>query len=119
MLPEPIRITAGEAGILQSFPADYPWQGNKGGLLRESQTVLDQAEDDLLAALESQPSEVDDPTLDLAHRVDAAVTARDGRAMVIRWLLDPHAYLTGGATRYLTAAPGPADLLAAVRPRGG
>lgn len=61
------------------------------GLLRESQTVLDQAEDDLLAALESQPSEVDDPTLDLAHRVDAAVTARDGRAMVIRWLLDPHA----------------------------
>ncbi|CQR61878.1 Modification methylase SinI [Streptomyces leeuwenhoekii] len=29
-LPEPIRITAGEAGILQSFPADYPWQGNKG-----------------------------------------------------------------------------------------
>ncbi|MCZ0990331.1 DNA cytosine methyltransferase [Streptomyces diastatochromogenes] len=27
---EPIRITAREAGILQSFPADYPWQGNKG-----------------------------------------------------------------------------------------
>ncbi|GAA3496697.1 DNA cytosine methyltransferase [Streptomyces prasinosporus] len=29
-VPEPIRITAREAGILQSFPADYPWQGNKG-----------------------------------------------------------------------------------------
>ncbi|MFC9545834.1 DNA cytosine methyltransferase [Streptomyces sp. NPDC056956] len=28
--PEPIRITAQEAGILQTFPADYPWQGNKG-----------------------------------------------------------------------------------------
>ncbi|WP_107121854.1 DNA cytosine methyltransferase [Streptomyces yokosukanensis] len=28
-VPEPIRITAREAGILQSFPADYPWQGNK------------------------------------------------------------------------------------------
>jgi DNA (cytosine-5)-methyltransferase 1 len=28
--PEPIRITAREAGILQTFPADYPWQGNKG-----------------------------------------------------------------------------------------
>ncbi|MGW2597163.1 DNA cytosine methyltransferase [Streptomyces klenkii] len=28
--PEPIRITAAEAGLLQTFPADYPWQGNKG-----------------------------------------------------------------------------------------
>ncbi|MGY4968323.1 DNA cytosine methyltransferase [Streptomyces nigrescens] len=28
--PEPIRITAQEAGILQSFPPDYPWQGSKG-----------------------------------------------------------------------------------------
>ncbi|MET9761745.1 DNA cytosine methyltransferase [Streptomyces sp. NPDC006372] len=28
--PEPIRITAREAGILQTFPAHYPWQGNKG-----------------------------------------------------------------------------------------
>ncbi|OII62184.1 DNA methylase [Streptomyces sp. CC53] len=28
--PAPIRITAAEASILQSFPADYPWQGNKG-----------------------------------------------------------------------------------------
>ncbi len=29
-VPEPIRITAREAGLLQTFPADYPWQGNKG-----------------------------------------------------------------------------------------
>ncbi|MGW6742864.1 DNA cytosine methyltransferase [Streptomyces sp. NPDC055025] len=28
--PESIRITAREAGILQTFPADYPWQGTKG-----------------------------------------------------------------------------------------
>ncbi|MFI7097193.1 DNA cytosine methyltransferase, partial [Streptomyces lydicus] len=28
--PEPIRITAQEAGVLQTFPADYPWAGNKG-----------------------------------------------------------------------------------------
>ncbi|PIM71829.1 DNA methylase [Streptomyces sp. JV178] len=28
--PEPIRITAREAGLLQTFPGDYPWQGNKG-----------------------------------------------------------------------------------------
>ncbi|GGT22471.1 DNA cytosine methyltransferase [Streptomyces antibioticus] len=28
--PEPIRITSAEAGLLQTFPADYPWQGTKG-----------------------------------------------------------------------------------------
>lgn len=27
--PEPIRITATEAGVLQTFPSDYPWQGTK------------------------------------------------------------------------------------------
>ncbi|MFE6779915.1 DNA cytosine methyltransferase [Streptomyces sp. NPDC057702] len=29
-LPKPIQITAREAGILQTFPANYPWAGNKG-----------------------------------------------------------------------------------------
>ncbi|MEU1300717.1 DNA cytosine methyltransferase [Streptomyces shenzhenensis] len=29
-MPDPIRITAREAGLLQTFPADYPWAGNKG-----------------------------------------------------------------------------------------
>jgi hypothetical protein len=61
------------------------------GLLVDSQVVLDRAEDNLLAALETQPSEVDDPTMGLAQRVNAAVTARDGRALVVRWLLDPGA----------------------------
>lgn len=28
--PESIRITAQEAGLLQTFPADYSWAGNKG-----------------------------------------------------------------------------------------
>ncbi|MFE0188021.1 DNA cytosine methyltransferase [Streptomyces sp. NPDC058989] len=27
--PESIRITAQEAGVLQTFPAEYPWAGNK------------------------------------------------------------------------------------------
>ncbi|WP_330434554.1 hypothetical protein OIC43_09365 [Streptomyces sp. NBC_00825] len=61
------------------------------GLLLDSQAVLDRAEDALLAALETQPSEVDDPTMHLAQRVNAAVTTRDGRALVVRWLLDPDA----------------------------
>ncbi|AQU70155.1 DNA cytosine methyltransferase [Streptomyces niveus] len=30
VVPESIRITAQEAGLLQTFPADYPWAGNKG-----------------------------------------------------------------------------------------
>ncbi|MFF7290754.1 DNA cytosine methyltransferase [Streptomyces griseorubiginosus] len=33
--PDPIRITAQEAGLLQSFPADYPWQGNKGQIFSQ------------------------------------------------------------------------------------
>ncbi|MEU3747273.1 MULTISPECIES: hypothetical protein [Streptomyces] len=61
------------------------------GLLTESQAALERAEDDLLAALDTQPSEVDDPTLGLAHRVDAAVTVRDGRAVTLRLLLEPNA----------------------------
>ncbi|MFD9409403.1 DNA cytosine methyltransferase [Streptomyces sp. NPDC059989] len=28
--PDPIRITAAEAGALQTFPAGYPWAGTKG-----------------------------------------------------------------------------------------
>lgn len=33
--PEPIKITAREAGVLQSFPAGYPWQGNKGQMFSQ------------------------------------------------------------------------------------
>ncbi|MET9556791.1 DNA cytosine methyltransferase [Streptomyces sp. NPDC006645] len=30
VVPESVRITAREAGLLQTFPAGYPWAGNKG-----------------------------------------------------------------------------------------
>lgn len=34
-VPAPIKITAREAGVLQSFPAAYPWQGNKGQMFSQ------------------------------------------------------------------------------------
>ncbi|MGW3861586.1 hypothetical protein ACWEDZ_08875 [Streptomyces sp. NPDC005047] len=93
------------------------------GLLVEAQSVLDRAEDDLLGALETQPSEVDDPTMDLAHRVNAAVTTRDGRAMVVKWFLDPDAPgrkdLAAERLARLRARTGPAvQTSAAHRPPG-
>ncbi|MEU6243962.1 hypothetical protein [Streptomyces sp. NPDC047024] len=79
------------------------------GLLVEAQSVLDRAEDDLLASLEAQPGEVDDPTMGLAHRVNAAVAVRDGRAQVLRWLLDPDAPGRKDlAAKHLTRTAGPA-----------
>ncbi|MFE0680567.1 hypothetical protein ACFW17_07155 [Streptomyces sp. NPDC058961] len=80
------------------------------GMLVASQQALDQAEDDLLAALDTQPREIDDPTMGLAHRVNDAVTARDGRALVVRWLLDPHALGKKGLA---------AERLSRLRPRTG
>ncbi|MFK0099040.1 hypothetical protein [Streptomyces sp. NPDC091040] len=80
------------------------------GLLVQAQSALDRAENDLLTTLEGQPSEVDDPTLGLAHRVNEAVTTRDGRAMVVQWLLDPDAPGKKGL---------PADRLARLRSRTG
>lgn len=59
------------------------------GLLTQSQEALQRAEDTLVAALMTEvPGELQDPVMDLAHRVNAAVTARDGRVMVIRYILD-------------------------------
>ncbi|MBB0246876.1 hypothetical protein FNQ90_22820, partial [Streptomyces alkaliphilus] len=60
-------------------------------LLTEAQTAVDTAEDDLLRAMETQTDRIDDPTMDIARRANNAVFARDGRAMVVRWLLDPEA----------------------------
>ncbi|MEU6148036.1 hypothetical protein ABZ848_47845 [Streptomyces sp. NPDC047081] len=59
------------------------------GLLAESQDALDTAEDALAAALGTQPGELDDRTMELAHQVNVAVATRDGRVMVVDYLLDP------------------------------
>ncbi|MER5828696.1 hypothetical protein ABT086_42510 [Streptomyces mirabilis] len=61
------------------------------GLLAETQDALETAEDALVEALVTQSGELDDSAMELAHQVNAAVTARDGRAMVVDYLLDPHA----------------------------
>ncbi|WP_405889810.1 hypothetical protein OG427_07100 [Streptomyces sp. NBC_00133] len=59
------------------------------GLLVEAQRALEKAEDDLVGVLSTEPGELDDPAMDLAHQVNSAVSVRDGRAMVVRFLLDP------------------------------
>ncbi|QPP05163.1 hypothetical protein G4Z16_00765 [Streptomyces bathyalis] len=62
------------------------------GLLAVSQSALERSENELLAALGTSPEEpLSDAQMDLAHQVNAAVGARDGRAMVVRHLLDPNA----------------------------
>lgn len=62
------------------------------GLLAQTQQALDTAEDALVEALGAQPPEVlDDSVMELAHQVNAAVASRDGRAMVVNYLLDPNA----------------------------
>ncbi|MFD8351536.1 hypothetical protein ACFV1X_21670 [Streptomyces coelicoflavus] len=61
------------------------------GMLLEAQAALERAEHDLLTVLHNPDPDAAGPSQDLLDRVDAAVTARDGRAMYIRWALDPHA----------------------------
>ncbi|MFC8708895.1 MULTISPECIES: hypothetical protein [unclassified Streptomyces] len=92
-------------------------------LLVEAQAVLDRAEDDLLAALASQSGELDAATMSLAHRVDTAVTVRDGRAMTLRWHLDPDAPGKSGLAAQRLArfnrAGAPPRPAAAPAPRAG
>ncbi|MEI5100933.1 hypothetical protein RB200_23335 [Streptomyces sp. PmtG] len=85
-------------------------------MLADAQQVLERAESALVAALDDSPGEVlDDPVMQLAHQVNAAVQVRDGRAMVVRHYLDPHTPSREGpgAWRGIEARPaprtGPAD----------
>ncbi|MEV7196928.1 hypothetical protein AB0N81_34770 [Streptomyces sp. NPDC093510] len=78
------------------------------GLLAEAQEVLEKAEDALVAALDRAPGDVlDDPVMELAHQVNAAVAVRDGRAMVVRHYTDPNSLgrKGPGAWRGADAAP--------------
>ncbi|MGW6742814.1 hypothetical protein ACWGDX_19180 [Streptomyces sp. NPDC055025] len=59
------------------------------GLLSDAQTALEQAEDNLVAALHTRPDELDEPAMELARQVNTAVTVRDGRAMALTHLLAP------------------------------
>lgn len=60
------------------------------GMLSQAQTALEQAEDNLLAALDTEPGPLGDPVMNLAQRVNAAVAVRDGRALILTYLLGPH-----------------------------
>ncbi|OEV04046.1 hypothetical protein AN219_37450 [Streptomyces nanshensis] len=95
------------------------------GLLAVSQSALERAENELLAALGTSPeAPLSETQMDLAHQVNAAVGARDGRALVVRYLLDPDAPgkhaeavwrgATRSAGRTTAPLPGPAP-----RPPGG
>ncbi|WP_405595449.1 DNA cytosine methyltransferase [Streptomyces sp. NBC_01092] len=62
--PAPIKITAREAGVLQSFPADYPWQGNKGQMFSQiGNAVPPRLAAHLLAPHLNKPFNPDDFTL--------------------------------------------------------
>jgi hypothetical protein len=78
-------------------------------LLVDAQHALDRAETGLLAAL-AQPGGAEDPVQGLAERVAAAAAARDGRVLVLRYLLNPEALgqATTGARSRRQAGPGPA-----------
>jgi hypothetical protein len=69
------------------------------GQLLEAQAVLDRAEHDLLTVLQTQQLDAAGPPRHMVSRVAAAVSSRDARALIVRWLLDP-------------AAPGQRDMAA-------
>lgn len=60
------------------------------GMLVRAQAVVERAEDALVEALGTRPGVLDDPVMALAHQVNAAVGARDDRALVVNNLLDPN-----------------------------
>ncbi|WP_411140960.1 hypothetical protein [Streptomyces sp. x-80] len=86
-LPELRRAVAAAPQAHREATEAVRWYGH----LAQAQEALEKAEDALVAVLGTETGELDDPAMALAHQVNAAVTVRDGRAMVVRFLLDPDA----------------------------
>ncbi|WP_225847261.1 hypothetical protein [Streptomyces sp. HPF1205] len=59
--------------------------------LIEAQAFLEDAEDTLVDVLATGSEPLTEEQMELARTVDAAVTVRDGRALVVRFLLNPDA----------------------------
>ncbi|MFD3760523.1 hypothetical protein [Streptomyces sp. NPDC058622] len=104
-----LRQVAAASGRVHPATEVLHWYG----LTAEAQTVVDRAENALLAAIGPVPGELTPSQMAIAHQVNTAVAARDGRAMVLRHLLDPNArHVWGGerpqsriASRASTALP--------------
>ncbi|MFB7025878.1 MULTISPECIES: hypothetical protein [unclassified Streptomyces] len=80
------------------------------GLLTQAQSALEEAEDALVAALETATGEVvDDPVMSLAHQVNQAVEVRDTYAQWVRALVEvpagPQRARTSPAPRLTTTLP--------------
>ncbi|MFK4222205.1 hypothetical protein [Streptomyces sp. NPDC019890] len=100
-LPELRQAVAAEPQANREATEVVHWHG----LLVEAQRALEKAEDDLVGVLSTEPGELDDPAMDLAHQVNSAVSVRDGRAMVVRFLLDRNAPGKRGPGAWRGASP--------------
>ncbi|MCY0931530.1 hypothetical protein OTB20_36175 [Streptomyces sp. H27-H1] len=95
------------------------------GLTAEAEAVVEQAEDTLLAAIGPAPGKLAPSQMVIAHQVNTAVAARDGRAMVLRRLInDKERQVWRGArpqsrvTAQVSAAMPPRPPVNAVRAAG-
>ncbi|MEU5162326.1 hypothetical protein AB0G74_22350 [Streptomyces sp. NPDC020875] len=78
------------------------------GLLATAQSALERAEDALVAVLDTVPGDLaedHDRIMVFATRVNEAVGLRDGRASVLRFLLDPDTPDTYGPAAWRGAVP--------------
>lgn len=78
------------------------------GLLTTAQSALERAEDALVAVLDTVPGDLaedHDRIMYFANRVNEAVDLRDGRASVLRFLLDPDAPAKYGPAAWRGAVP--------------